>query len=464
MIERIRVLLTSRLRYISPWLIRWQPRLFVIALVGGIAGFTIALLVLDDELSEHFSTELKTSLEARARHGAQELATVWALGAATNDIALFNSTIDVYMTSPNVRAVAIEVDGKILASRGELAPIRRVFTARPGELVDGLGYVASWAAGPQGTKIAVVMSTRGLDQVDALQARISYFTLLVGAGAIGFGLLTLWLRSRGAGPQVRAAAALPATAASVDDGAAPEPGITAAALDGEILRHVLEHTTQGFMAVEVSSQVIGAHAKIVERWFGAPMPDSTLATYVGANSIELATKLSIGLAKLHDGSLALADWLAQVPTKMVIGARTLEVRYVPLLVGDKPTHVVLVMTDVTERLARERAEREAREQRDVAALVQLITSNRAEFDEFFAETAGLIGSLEAPAGADAELRTVRTLKDNCAYYGLEAYVEQCAAIETSLRATGAEMDDAQRIALSDGWSRIAQRLQRTGAT
>jgi HPt (histidine-containing phosphotransfer) domain-containing protein len=462
MIERVRVFLKSRFRRVSPLLIRWQPKLFVIAIVVGIASFTIALLVLDDELSEQFSLDLKAGLEARARHGAQELATVWALGTATNDIALFNRTIDVYMTSPDVRAIAIEVNGKILASRGELAPIRRVFAARPGELVDGLGYVASWAAGPQATKIAVVMSTRALREVDALQARISYLTLLVGAGAIGFGLLTMWLRARRArrGGATEAPRAMPAPSG---DGAPAAAARRELERGQQVLQHVLDHTTQGFVVVDLATQVIGAHAKIVERWFGAPTPESTLAGYVGANSIEIATKLSIGLAKLHDGSVGLADGLAQMPARMTMDGSTFEIRYVPILDGDKLERVVLVMTDVTEQLARERAVREAREARDVAALVQLISTNRAEFDEFFAEIAGLVASLDAPAEPDAELRTVRTLKDNCAYYGLDAYVELCTTIEASLRDSGAEMDDAQRVALSDGWSRIAMRLTRGGA-
>lgn len=457
MIERIRVLLKSRFQRFAPWLIRWQPRLFVIAIVVGISSFTITLLVLDDALSEQLSSELKTTLEARARHGAQELATVWALGTATNDIGLFNTTIDVYMTSPNVRAIAIEVDGKILASRGELAPLRRVFAARPGELVDGLGYVASWAAGPRSTKIAVVMSTRGLAEVDALQARVSYFTMLVGAVAIGFSLLTLWLRARGAGPQPRAASALPEAKVI----AAEAPAVDAS--DGDILRQVLAHTAQGFVVVELATQVIVAQAKIVERWFGAPTPDTTIASYVGANSVEIATKLSVGLARLHDGSVALADGLKQLPAQMTLDGSTFELRYAPILRGERAERLVLILDDITERLTRERAEREAREKRDVAALVQLIATNRAEFDEFFAEIAGLVASLDAPAAPDAELRTVRTLKDSCAYYGLDSYVELCTSIEASLRDSEAEMDDAQRVALSDGWSRIAMRLTRAGS-
>ena len=451
-------MLISQFQRVSPWLIRWQPRLFVIAVVGGIFGLTVALLVLDDALSEQFSVELKTSLEARARHGAQELATVWSLGIATNNIAMFNSTLDVYMTSPNVQAVATEVDGKILASRGDLGQIRRVFTARPGELVDGFGYVASWAAGPQGTKIAVVMSTRALDAVDALQARISYFTMLVGAGAMVFSLLALWLRSRGAGPQPGTAQPIATTALPTSD--TPSAGDE---LNSQVLHHVLEHTTQGFVVVEVSTQVIGAHAKIIERWFGAPMPDATLASYVGANSVEIATKLSQGLARLHEGGVGVAEWIKQMPAQIKIGTSTFDLRYVPLLTGDKPERIVLVMDDISERLAREKAEREAREQRDVAALIQLMSTSRSEFDEFFAEIAGLVASLDAPAEPEAELRTVRTLKDNCAYYGLDAYVELCTKIEASLRETGAEMDDAQRVALSDGWSRIAMRLTRAAA-
>jgi hypothetical protein len=202
-------------------------------------------------------------------------------------------------------------------------------------------------------------------------------------------------------------------------------------------------------------------AAIVERWLGAPPADDTLASYLGAHGDALADQVRNGLERLCEGVLPLDECLAQLPRRVTTGAITLELYYAPLVRDGKPERILLIISDISEQVSRERKEREAREQREqreVVALSQLMTGDRAAFDEFFAEAAGLVASFEAPRELEDERRALRALKDNCAYYGLETYVELCQQIEHSLTETAEPISDEQRIALADGWARMASQL------
>jgi hypothetical protein len=149
-----------------------------------------------------------------------------------------------------------------------------------------------------------------------------------------------------------------------------------------------------------------------------------------------------------------------MPKRVRTAANVFDVEYAPVMRGDKLEGILLILSDVTEQAAREREQQEQREQRELVALSQLITGNRAEFDEFFAEVAGLVASLDAPSDPELERRTLRTLKESCAYYGLESYVELCVAIEASLADPATQMTDEQRVALADGWGKVASQMMR----
>ena len=440
-------------------------RWFTIAVVAAIVGLTLGLLLFENAIADRFTSQLKAGLAARAQHGAQELAAVSSLGDELDDVGLYNAALEGYMTSPDLQAVAIEVDGEILVSRGEISSVRHLFIAAAGELIRGPGYVASWAHGARGNKIAVVMSTAALDDVTAVQARVSYLSIALGAGgALGF----VWVRRRRRKKRgsTQGAHATHGTVVVHHVGGDAAPSASVAHLEAarRVLDQLLEHSEQGVVVIELASQVVVERSKVVERWFGEPTEESTLAGYLGALSVSLATQLSVGASRLIDGSTPLAEGLARMPVQMTHDDRTFDLRYAPILQGETPERLLIILNDVTEKLARERAEREAREARDVATLAQLLTSNRSEFDEFFAEAARLVASLEAPAAADVELGTIRALKDNCAYYGLDAYVQMCTSIESTLRETSAPMDDPQRVAVFDGWSRISTRLMRIGTS
>jgi len=446
----------------------WRRRVVIlIALFAGVAAVTGVVRGIGQSMSEQFTAQLAADLEWRAVRGAQELSQTSSLALVASQTDSFNRTIDAFVASPDVQAVALELDGKVLASDGA-ADVAPVFAAEPGTLVRGDGYVASWAVaanrGVQLGKVAVLVSTRRLAEAHAAQAQLERRTVIAGLAAALLGALVVWWLTR---PTSQPIVLEPVVVVVDKPAAAAGPSLDEQLEDAtreldernRSLRLVLENTVQGFLMVELGGRLTRDRSMAVDRWFGEPGPEVTLADYMSQHDRKTAAQLGRGLAAICEGAMPVEQCLEQMPKQVAADGRTFEIQYAALMQGDRPERILLMFSDITERVARERAEHDAREQRELAVLSQLITGNRSEFDEFFAEIAGLISSLDAPSEIEVERRTVRTLKDNCAYYGLDTYVALCTRIETELAGSDT-MTDEQRIALSDGWGRIASQLAR----
>lgn len=437
---------------------------WLIALFAGVTGFTAMVLALAQSPSEQFASQVQADLEWRALRGAQELAKASDLAYALSDTALFNKALELYATSPDIQALAVEVGGEIVSNHGTPASLAPVFAARPGTVVRGDGYVASWAAtvarGTRIDKVGVVVSTRPLAEADALQTHVLHLTLIAGVAAAILGALAiLWLTRRGVA-QVSA----PATADPEPDNGTHQLAEQLQERTRELdersraLQLVLDRAAQGFVMADLAGRIVGPRSAAVDRWFGEPAADATLAGYLSRQSSGLAVLFGLAFDEIRDGVVELQPALDQLPRRLTTTASTFDVTYAPLMRDDKPERILVILSDVTEQVTRERKQREDREQREVAVLSQLITGNRAEFDEFFAEVAGLVASLDAPSDPEVEHKALRTLKESCSYQGLETYAELCQEIERALATTGGLMTDGQRVALSDGWGRIASQL------
>jgi hypothetical protein len=445
---------------------RRQRAWFLIALIAGVAAFTGVMLVLGGALSERFAAQVEADLEWRALRGARELAKTTEL-----DTALIREALTAYAASPDVQAIAVDLGDRIVASRGTIASIAPVFAAPAGTLVRGDGYLASWAeAVAEGTpigKIAVVVSTRRLTDARALQSRSSRLTLIAGAAVAILGaLVVLWL-TRNVLAGIHEPAPDLGDLGDLAGGlggkpAEPDEHLTERLRDlderNRGMRLALAHTAQGFLLFDLGGRIAGDPSAVVVGWLGEPAADATLAGYLSLHGGEVVAQLDLGLQGIAEGVVPLAQCLAQLPRRLAAGAHTFDLTYAPLMHDDRPERILMIMNDVTAQVTRERTAREQREQREVVALSQLVTGDRAAFDEFFAEAAGMVASLDAPRDAEVERVAVRTLKDTCAYYGLETYVELCQEIETSIAQTSSPMSDDQRVAIANGWARVAAQL------
>ncbi len=103
-------------------------------------------------------------------------------------------------------------------------------------------------------------------------------------------------------------------------------------------------------------------------------------------------------------------------------------QYVPLFESGELTHIVVVVSDITANVEREKLEAENRE---FMAIIDRITSDQVAFLGFFAEAESLVGKLRQRSDTvtDELLRDIHTLKGNTSMFGLTRVCKACHAIE-----------------------------------
>jgi HPt (histidine-containing phosphotransfer) domain-containing protein len=437
--------------------IRRLRTFILIALVAGVAVFTGIMFTLVQTLSERFGPQVQADLEWRALRGAQELSKTAELGLAMGDPATVKESFGVYATSSDVQAIiAVDAKGAVVARHGAIAAIEPVFAARPGALVHGDAYVASWAPavieGSQVGRVAVVVSTRRLADAQSVLSRVSNTTLIAGlAGALLGALVILFF--------TRAVSVRDHQLKDYAHNLEQKVEVRTHELDDRNrgMRLVLDNVAQGFITIDLHGAIASERSAIVDRWFGQLAPGATFDAVIADRDPAFATWFALGLDAVREAYLPLELCLEQMPKRFTAAARTFEVKYSPILRDDKLERILLIVSDVTEQLIRERSEAE---QREMVTLIQRITADRAGFDEFMDEAAGLVASLAAPGEPQVERRAIHTLKGNCAIYGFDSYAALCHTIETELVETTAPIADHHRTALVDGWRKVGERMAR----
>ena len=427
----------------------------LLALIVGVTIFTAVMFSLVQSLSERFGPEVAADLEWRALRGARELSYKADLGLAVGDTAMVQESFGVYASSHDVDAiVAVDEHGKVVAQHGSCPLVGVVFAAKPETLSYGPGYVASWAPsaieGTEVGKLAVVVSTHRLADAEATLTNVENATLIAGlAGAILGALVILFftravsVRDRQLGDYAKnLEAKVEARTHELDE-------------RNRGMRLVLDNVAQGFITIDLDGVMAAERSAIVDRWFGAIAPGDSLGAVIARHSERVSAWLELGLESVREGVLPLDLCLHQLPNRLDIGTQTFSLAYSPIANGDTVDRVLVIVSDITEQIVRERAERE---QRELVVLFQRITADRSGFEEFVAEASALVASLAVPGDPLVEKRAIHTLKGNCAIYGLDSYAALCHAIESELEDQGG-LVDVQRRRLDDAWREVIGQIR-----
>jgi len=428
--------------------------IILVCLVAGVAIYTGVMFSLAQRLSERFGPQVRADLEWRVQRGAQELARAADLGLAIGDAEMVKHAFGVYAQSKDVQAiVAVDNDGKIIAKHGT-PPKVDLFTGKPGTMKAAPNYLVSWAeAQIEGTpigKVAVVVTTRRLQEAQALLDRSSNTTLTGGLGALLLGTVIV---SFFTGAVALRDAQLSDYARNLER----KVDERTRELDERNvgMRLVLDNVAQGFITIDLHGKMANERSAIVDRWFGTPAADSTLSSYLKGQSPRFVSQLEMGLTELRDGIMPVELLLYQLPARFSAGELTFEATYNPIGNPEAPERLLVIISDVTAAVARERAERE---QKELITLFQRIANDRSGVEEFLIEAAHLVGALRDEQDPVVQQRLVHTLKGNCAMYGLEAYAELAHQVENDLIERGAALDSTQRTALVDAWKRTIARI------
>ena len=313
----------------------------------------------------------------------------------------------------------------------------------------------SWASavieGASVGRVAVVISTRRLTEATVLLSRVSNVTLLGGAVTLVLGIVVIFFFAR---------------AVALRDAQLSEH---AANLERKVdertheldernrgMRLVLDNVAQGFVTIDLAGRMASERSAIVDQWFGTPAPDATIPEYLADHAPAFADSLALGLSQMADGILPFELTLDQMPRRFTAGGRTFDVLYTAVGAAAPADTLLVIFNDVTEHMARERAERE---QKDLIAIFQRILVDRTGVEEFLAEAAKLVAGLESERDPVVQRRLVHTLKGNSAMYGLGTLADLAHDVETQMAERDAPLSDAQRALFGGAWREVMARIE-----
>jgi two-component system, chemotaxis family, sensor kinase CheA len=329
-----------------------------------------------------------------------------------------------------------------------------LFAAKPGAILEGPGFLASWSPvtieGAEIGKVAIAVSTTRLTETRSTLSTVSLITLAGGALVIMFGVLVLLYFTR----------AVAVRDAQLNDHAANlERRVEQRTCElderNRGMRIVLDNVAQGFISIDPNGEMAAERSAIVDQWFGKQV--GTLADLVRSHSPDFAAWLEVSLAMIRDGFMPLEVCLIQMPRELTANGRSFSVAYSPIMSGSELERLLVIISDVTEQLGRERAERD---QRELITVFQRIGSDRHACSDFLEEAAGLIAQLKLPAERVVHDRALHTLKGNAGMFGFERFGEVCHVIEGELREAGdAGVTDDQRDRLVDAWDHVVRTVK-----
>jgi len=227
------------------------------------------------------------------------------------------------------------------------------------------------------------------------------------------------------------------------------------------LRLVLDNVEEGFITVSREGVMSDERSLILDSWFGAPR-SNTLGAYLQQMDGRTAKWFALGWESMLEGELPLELCLDQLPRRFDHSGRFFELRYRPIMEGAEINQLLIIVSDITPRVARERAEYA---QREMMTLFQRMLADRTGFDEFFLEGSGLVAAIENSDGTDAPTlrRQIHTLKGNTALFGLEGVASFCDELESHM-ADGSRPTEDERRRLRELWDNVAAMTKKLGGS
>jgi HPt (histidine-containing phosphotransfer) domain-containing protein/two-component sensor histidine kinase len=220
---------------------------------------------------------------------------------------------------------------------------------------------------------------------------------------------------------------------------------------------VLENVGQGFVTISADGTMSAERSAILRTWLGEPPSSGKLVDYVSGVDSKFAGGLELGWTEVFAGIMPLELTLAQLPRRIEAAARHLQVDYRPIGGGDVPESVLVVVSDITAELERERVEAERHE---LMAVFERLSSDRDGLIEFCDEADGLIRRIDGDDGPPAELqRQLHTLKGNAAIFGVESVASYCHILETRMVEDPTPLTLDERRELGTRWRAFTSRLE-----
>ncbi|MGH1342335.1 MAG: ATP-binding protein [Nannocystales bacterium] len=217
---------------------------------------------------------------------------------------------------------------------------------------------------------------------------------------------------------------------------------------------VLDNVEEGLCVIDTAGNIGPHSSRSFERLFGTATPGQSFAEHLGDR--DFADWFGVSFEMLAEGCLDPEIVLEQLPTTLEHKGRHLRFGYTLIERAGEVEGVLVVVDDVTDRLAAEEAERD---QGEMVALLRLLARDADGFREFRVSGAALVRRLlDADETPSEERRTLHTLKGNAALMGVDTVAKYCHDLESELDGSGDRISPAKRRQLSDVWAATEARM------
>lgn len=217
----------------------------------------------------------------------------------------------------------------------------------------------------------------------------------------------------------------------------------------EEARTILDNVPEGLALLDAQGRIQSSVSRQLQTWLGEAPVGAPVATWLGALDPVVGEAVEVAFEDLNEAVLPAAVVLRQLPRRLRVGDRTLEFELRPVMVGPRVERVVFIVVDLTDRLARERAETVEREVRDG---FRHLVRDRAGFLRFMDETDRWVHRVQETG----DRFLLHTLKGNAATFGAQSVAGAAHDAETLLDAGRPPAEAIEQLACR--WSAYRGRL------
>ena len=224
------------------------------------------------------------------------------------------------------------------------------------------------------------------------------------------------------------------------------------------MQRVMDSMAEGLATVSLDGTVRTERSRAFTDFFGDP-GQKPLWSLLFPDDPKNEALFACGFEQLTQEILPFEVSVDQLPRLVQRGERHLELDLRAVYEQDRLDAVLVVVSDVTERIGALRAERAAREEQKVIAN---LLRDRRGFQRSIEEIQALIETAEEAADAAELKRPLHTIKGNAAVLGFAALAERTHALEDELESEGqltAEALTGLETCFRDSLRRIQEHLE-----
>jgi HPt (histidine-containing phosphotransfer) domain-containing protein len=219
---------------------------------------------------------------------------------------------------------------------------------------------------------------------------------------------------------------------------------------------VLDSTGDGLISARLDGVLLPERSRALTEWFGAHAEGQTVWGLFFADQPRTASVFRLGFEQLVDGLLPFGVCVDQLPRRAKRGGRTFELDLKPVLEGTVLARVLVLVRDISAKLAAEQGELASRE---LQALVGFLLRDRAGFAQLIDDCEQQLAEAEAGVDEQTARRLLHTVKGNCAVGGFVSVAAAVHAVESAMDDEGRGPTTDELATVRETWGNALARIR-----